>query len=238
MKTRTICRIASHVIVGNSYLANYASRVNRQVTIVPSTIDTIEYQAGDCGLSNGLPVIGWTGSYSTLQYLDAMRSTLQRLAQREGFRLRVIGAPGYKIEGVEVESLPWNPHSEVADLRTIDIGIMPLPDDRWTRGKCGMKALQYMALGKPVVASPVGANLNIVNDRTSGYLAAREEEWVDRLSELLRSPSLRTQFGVEGRKIVETKYSAEVHVPRVYNILRTVTHSADLNEMTLQHSLD
>lgn len=241
MKTRTICRLASHVMVGNAYLADYARRVNSRVTIVPSTIDTTQYKGGARTSSDGVPVIGWTGSYSTLQYLDAMKGTLQRLATRERFRLRVIGASDYQIEGVDVEALPWSPQSEVEDLLPVDIGIMPLPDDRWTRGKCGMKALQYMALGIPVVCSPVGVSLSIISDGASGFLAGTEDQWVDRLAQLLRAPSLREQLGKEGRKTVETKYSAAVQAPRVYNVLRSVTqgaYAAGLREITFQHSAE
>ena len=239
MKTRTICRLASHVMVGNAYLADYARRLNSQVTIMPSTIDTTQYQIGAPKLSDGIPVIGWTGSYSTLQYLDAMKGMLQRLAKRERFRLCVIGAPDYQIEGVEVESLPWNPASEVADLLPIDIGIMPLPDDRWTRGKCGMKALQYMALGKPVVCSAVGAGVSIIRDGENGFLARTEDEWIDRLTTLLQQRLLRERLGKVGCKIVAAKYSAAMHAPRVYNVFKSVmqgARTAGVPEINFQHS--
>jgi glycosyltransferase involved in cell wall biosynthesis len=227
MKTRAICQIAAHVMVGNSYLAAYARRMNNQVTIVPSTIDTTQYRAGAREPGADVPVIGWTGSYSTLQYLDRMKGVLQRLATRERFRLRVVGVPDYRIEGVDVEALPWRPETEVQDLLPIDIGIMPLPDDRWTRGKCGMKALQYMALGLPVVCSPVGASVDIIRNGENGFLAHTEEEWMDRLTGLLRDPLLRERLGTEARKTVETKYCAVLQAPRVFHVLNSVVRSSD-----------
>jgi len=227
MKTRAICRIAAHVMVGNAYLAAYARRLNSQVTIVPSTIDTTQYRAGARKDSADVPVIGWTGSYSTIQYLDRVKGALQSLATRERFRLRVVGVPHYQIEGVDVEALPWRPETEVQDLLPIDVGIMPLPDDRWTRGKCGMKALQYMALGLPVVCSPVGASVDIIRNGENGFLVNTEAEWIDRLSCLLRDPLLRERLGTEARKTVDTNYSAVLQAPRVFQVLNSAVRGSD-----------
>ncbi len=227
LKTRAICRLAAHVIVGNSYLADYARQVNESVSVIPSTIDTVKYTVAGQGSHSGPPVIGWTGSYSTYQYLDGLRGTLQELARREPFKLRVVGSGDYRMKGVEVESVRWNPRTEVEDLRPIDIGIMPLPDDRWTRGKCGMKALQYMALGIPAVCSPVGTNRSIIEDGHNGFFAGDEDEWIDRLTRLLHSPTLRKQMGLAGRETVEAKYSAEVQVPHLHHVFNSVLSSAD-----------
>ena len=227
MKTRTICRLASHVITGNPYLADYARRVNERVTVVPATIDTDKYTSVTRETSADPPVIGWTGSYSTVQYLDLLGGALERLATRERFRLRVIGAPDFRLRGVEVEALPWDSRTEVSDLRPIDIGLMPLPNDRWTRGKCGLKALQYMALGIPSVCSTVGVNSSIIRDGVNGFLADTEDQWVEKLTQLLRSPPLRERLGAAGRATVEAEYSASVHVPRVYGILKSVVTDAN-----------
>lgn len=220
-KTRSICRMAAHVMAGNSYLADYARAVNPNVTIVPTTIDTEKYEV-EPKAENDPPVVGWSGSYSTAQHLDTLRSALQKLARRERFRLRVIGAPGFKIDGMDVEAMPWRPETEVADLRVIDVGIMPLPDDKWSRGKCGLKALQYMALGTPTVCSPVGVNSEIIRDGENGMLAATEDEWVERLTRLLRSRELRERLGRAGRATVEEHYSARVQAPRVFRIIESV----------------
>ena len=223
-KTRTICRLAAHVMAGNEYLADYARAVNERVTVIPTTVDTEKYTVEPKADSDP-PIIGWTGSYSTVQHLRTLAGALRRLSERERFRLRVIGAEGVSLdglEGVEVEVLPWRSETEVADLRPLDVGIMPLPEDRWSRGKCGMKALQYMGLAIPTVCSPVGVNSDIIRDGENGFLAATEDEWVEKLARLLRSPELRARLGRAGRETIEARYSAAVQAPRVLQIIESV----------------
>lgn len=228
-KTKKICRMASHVMVGNPYLASYARQFNERVTIVPSTIDTEEYSFIEKTSKPEIPVIGWTGSFSTVQHLDTLRNALQRLARQARFRLRVIGPARFDLDDVDVEVIPWKAETEVEDLRPIDVGIMPLPDDEWTRGKCGMKALQLMALGTPAVCSPVGVNTEIIEDGVNGFLANSEDEYVDKLNRLLISADLRRQLGRAARQTVEMSYSARVHAPRVFDIL-----ASTLRETTKQ----
>lgn len=225
-KTKTICRIASHVMVGNPYLAEYARQVNDRVTVIPTTIDTEKYRVPPRKEKNGPVVIGWTGSYSTVQHLDTLRGALKKLAARESFRLRVIGTPSYELDSVDVEAMQWRADTELEDLGEIDIGVMPLPDDRWSKGKCGLKALQFMALGIPTVCSPVGVNTDIIQDDVNGFIAGTEDEWVDKLSRLLRSEELRRRLGDAGRKTVEQTYSAITQTPRVYEIFKSVIRDA------------
>lgn len=225
-KTRTICRLAAHVMAGNEYLADYARAVNDHVTVIPTTVDTQKYTVERHAPPNDPPVIGWTGSHSTAQHLQTLGGALRRLAKEERFRLRVIGAPEFELEGVDVEVVAWRSETEVADLRSIDIGVMPLPDDRWSRGKCGMKALQYMGLGIPTVCSPVGVNSDIIRDDENGLLASTEDEWVEKLALLLRSAELRERLGRAGRATVETTYSAAVQAPRVFQIIESVVRSS------------
>lgn len=221
-KTRTICRISSHVMVGNPYLAEYARQVNDRVTVIPTTIDTEKYRVPERKEKTGPVVIGWTGSHSTVQHLDTMRGALKKLAEKESFRLRVIGTPAYECAPVDVEAMPWRAETELEDLSEIDIGMMPLPDDRWSKGKCGLKALQFMALGIPTICSPVGVNTDIIQDDENGFIAGTEDEWVDKLSRLLRSAELRRRLGHAGRVTVEEKYSAITQTPRVYEIFKSV----------------
>src|SRR5215470_4798902 len=225
-KTKTICRISSHVMVGNPYLAEYARQVNDRVTIIPTTIDTEKYRVPQRSEHTGPPVIGWTGSYSTVQHLDTLRGALKKLAERESFRLRVIGTPAYECAPIEVDAMRWRADTELEDLSAIDIGVMPLPDDRWSKGKCGLKALQFMALGIPTVCSPVGVNTDIIQDDENGFIAATEDQWVERLSRLLRSHELRQRLGHAGRVTVEEKYSAITQTPRVYEIFKSVLSDA------------
>jgi len=216
-KVETICRVARHVTVGNEFLARYAKDRARKVTVVPSTIDTDVYQIQPRA-QNSVPVIGWTGSVTTVRHLTALAPALRRLREKREFELRVIGAE-VDIEGLAVCCLPWRAETETDDLRALDVGLMPLPDDEWARGKCGMKALQYMALGIPPVVSPVGVNATIVQDAVSGFHARTEEEWIDRIALLLEDESLRQSLGREARKTVEESYSARAHTPLVATVL-------------------
>jgi glycosyltransferase involved in cell wall biosynthesis len=227
-KTKTICRIASHVMVGNPYLAEYALQVNDRVTVIPTTIDTEKYRVPKRREKTGPPVIGWTGSYSTVQHLDTMRGALKKLAEKEPFRLRVIGTPSYECAPVDVEAMPWRAETELEDLSEIDIGMMPLPDDRWSKGKCGLKALQFMALGIPTICSPVGVNTDIIQDDQNGFIAGTEDEWVEKLSRLLRSAELRRRLGDAGRATVEEQYSAITQTPRVYEIFKSVLRNVSV----------
>jgi glycosyltransferase involved in cell wall biosynthesis len=222
-KTATLCRLSAHVLAGNPYLADYARRVAADVSIVPSTIDTDLYPRPTAGAERSGPVtIGWTGSHSTVQHLDTIRPVLTRLRARMPFRLGVVGTNAYDLPGVDVNARPWNAASEVADLAHFDIGIMPLPDDEWSKGKCGMKLLQYMALGIPVVGARVGVNGDIIEDGVNGFLASNDDEWLDRLTRLIGDAKLRERLGRAGRETVEQRYSAHVWAPRVRAIFEEV----------------
>jgi len=221
-KTKTVCRLAAHVMVGNPYLAEYARQFNKNVTVIPTTIDTGVYKVPPAKTDNGPLIIGWTGSHSTVQHLDTLRGALKKLAARENFRLRVIGTPVYECAPVDVEAMRWRAKTEVDDLRPIDIGVMPLPEDKWSKGKCGAKALQFMGMGIPTVCSPVGVNTDIIQDEQNGFLASTEDEWVEKLTRLLRSAELRRRLGQAGRLTVEEKYSAISQAPRVYEIFKSV----------------
>ena len=235
-KTKSICRMSAHVIAGNPYLAEYARQVNENVTIVPTTIDTEKYRVTERMNGSELPTIGWTGSFSTVQHLDTLRAALQKLARQTRFRLRVIGTPTYKLDDIEVEAMSWRSATELEDLNSIDIGIMPLPDDLWSKGKCGLKALQFMALGIPTVCSPVGVNTEIIHDGKNGFIANSEDEWVEKLSRLLQSADLRNQLGHAGRTTVEARYSANVQAPRVFELLRSVVRDARIQPGSVRAS--
>jgi glycosyltransferase involved in cell wall biosynthesis len=217
-KVERICRVARHVTVGNEFLARYAKDWAREVTVIPSTIDTDVYQTQPRA-QNHVPLVGWTGSVTTVPYLMALAPALRRLREKREFELRVIGAK-VDIEGLAVHCHPWRSETEPDDLRALDVGLMPLPDDEWSRGKCGMKALQYMALGIPPVVSPVGVNTTIVRDGVNGFYARTEEEWIDRIAVLLEDEPLRRSLGQEARRTVEESYSARAHAPRMARVLR------------------
>ena len=217
-KTADLCRLARHVVAGNGFLASYARRFTEFVTVIPSTIDTDRYHAAPRP-ENARPVVGWTGSPTTACYLALAAPALQRLRREIDFELRVIGAD-FQLPGVDTTVLAWNADTEAADLRPLDVGLMPLDDDDWCRGKCGLKALQYMALGIPPVVSPVGFNTEIVVDGINGLFARTQDEWVDRVLLLLRDPELRARLGAAARRTVEQQFSARVQAPRMADVLR------------------
>lgn len=219
-KTAAICRMAATITTGSEALATFARRHNRSVTVIPSTVSLRQYQPRPPSRYNDVPVIGWTGSHSSAQYLRIVEGALRELARSRRFRFRVIGLESYRVDGVDVECRPWQSDTEVEDLWRMDVGIMPLFDDPWSRGKCAMKAIQYLGVGVPAVVSPVGASREVVTDGVCGFHAAGERDWVSRLGVLLDQPELRQRLGAQGRLRVETQYSAEVQAPRLEAILR------------------
>ena len=220
-KTATICRRARQVMVGNRYLVDYATRLSDAVTVIPTTIDTEIYRPELHRPRTDAPVtIGWTGSHSTLQHLERLVPALAELARTHPFRLVVIGARAPDVPGAEVVSRRWTADTEVEDLSDIDIGLMPLPDEPWTRGKCGLKALQYMGLGIPAIVSPVGVNTEIVAHGENGLVANSDAAWIDHLKTLMHDSELRRRLGAEARRTIETRYSARVVAPKVAEIFR------------------
>lgn len=227
-KTAEVCRLATAVTVGNDALADFARKRAREVHVVPSTVSLRQYAIAPKPPPD-VPTLGWTGSHSSARYLERLREPLAELAARRRFRFVVIGAEGVALPGVSVEFHPWRAATEVEDLATLDVGVMPLDDDEWARGKCAMKAVQYMGLGIPAVVSPVGANTALVRDGDNGFLASTHQEWVRSLEKLLTDPGLRSRLGAAARKTVERGFSAEAQAPRLARILREVTgvRSAD-----------
>lgn len=221
-KTGEICKLSAHIMAGNQYLADYAKQFNENITIVPTTINTEKYQVVEKEETSEIVTIGWSGSFSTVQHLDTIREVLQELAKDEKYRLRVIGTPNYEIGDVETEAMKWKSETEIEDLSEIDIGVMPLPDDQWSKGKCGLKALQYMALGIPTICSPVGVNSTIIRDGENGFIADGKDEWIEKLKQLLHSYELRKKLGLAGRKTVEESYSTESQAPKVFEIFESV----------------
>jgi glycosyltransferase involved in cell wall biosynthesis len=163
--------------------------------------------------------IGWIGSPSTAHYLDIVTPVLQKLASSYTFRAVAIGARPDQVAGTPFVSVPWAVATEVEELGQIDIGIMPLVDSPWERGKCGYKLIQYMALGIPVVASPVGVNRQIVEEGSNGYLASDEDSWSRGLACLLESGDLRSKLGARGREIVEARYTLQVQAPILSDLI-------------------
>lgn len=207
-KTSKIIRMSDRVFAGNQFLADYALQFNSDVVIIPTTIDTEKYNPVAKNQQHKI-TIGWSGSVSTIEHFEFAIPALTKLKEKytEQIEIKVIGDEHYRNEKLNIVGLPWQSETEIPDLQTIDIGIMPLPDTEWARGKCGLKGLQYMALEIPTIMSPVGVNIEIIQHGKNGFLASTEEQWVKIISDLIENKTLRISIGSEGRKTVISKYS-------------------------------
>ncbi|MDD5439156.1 MAG: glycosyltransferase family 4 protein [Candidatus Omnitrophica bacterium] len=222
---RDILGVSDCIIVENNYIKGYVKRYCSNVHKIPGPIDTERYcplppearKGQDC------VVIGWIGSPATTGYLHLLDNVFGELVRRvANVRIVLIGAGSYNVlEGIIVKK-PWRYETEVADLQEFDIGLMPMPDNEWTKGKLGCKMLQYMALGIPPVVSYTPTNAELIQDRVNGFLISKAEEWVDVLSMLIRDVSLRHTIGDAGRRSVEDSCSVRNNAPRLVNILRSL----------------
>jgi len=226
-KIESIISRSDHVIAGNDYLSAYARRFNPAVTMIPTSVDTDRFAPLDgtrASKKTTAPlIIGWIGSPTTASYIRGLAGVLRQVRERHNFVLRVSGTgEPLEIPGVQVENETWTLAREVELFNSCDIGVYPLADDEWSKGKCGFKAIEFMACGVPVVAAAVGVNREIIRDGENGFLAATEQEWVDKLGRLLSEPDLRRRFAVAGRRTIEQRYSLGVNAPTLAATLRTV----------------
>ncbi len=215
---------AAAVTAGNRYLAEYASRWNNKVSLLPTVVDVDRYQVNPSRKSEGVFTVGWIGSPSTSVYLSTLAEPLSRLAQGGPVRFVVVGGKAPAIEGVDVQEVPWSEDTEIDLINTFDVGVMPLFDDEWARGKCAFKLIQYMACGVPVVASAVGTNIDVVTPQC-GLLVNQSDEWVAGLSLLRDQPDLRQRMGQAARRRVETDYSLQSAAPILADVIHQVAHA-------------
>ena len=213
---------AALITAGNRYLADRAKAAGAcGIEIVPTVVDLNAYTQRPPPVPTQPPSIGWIGTPSTwTEYMAPMMPMLTKVAGSAGARIIGVGAGRTADAHALLDTLPWTEESEVARIHAMDIGIMPLTDTPWARGKCGYKLIQYMACGLPVIASPVGVNAEIVEHGVNGFLASTETEWTEALRTLLGDPGLRARMGEEGRRKVERDYSLQVWGPRVAQMLR------------------
>jgi glycosyltransferase involved in cell wall biosynthesis len=217
-----LLRASAHAIVENDYTRAYAERYCPRVSTITGPIDTDRYRPRESPKPGGSPVVlGWIGSPTTEKYLEMIRGPLEEVGRRfSNARLLLVGASGFEVAGLPTERRRWDVEREVDDLRAFDIGLMPLPDDAWTRGKGGYKLLQYMAVGIPAVTSPVGVNRVLVSDGVDGFWATGEEAWTDRLCRLILDADLRRSAGAAGRRKMESAYALSVSAGRLIEILK------------------
>lgn len=222
---------ASLVVCGNAYLASYATKAGAlNVHILPTVVDLIKYPFSKCKFhcqnsTHTLRVV-WIGSPSTVSYLYNIQDALRVVFARSPFVLRVIGAD-FNLPGIHIECIQWSEDTEAKSIADCDVGIMPLSNSFWEQGKCGYKLIQYMACGLPVIASPVGANLDIVIDGENGFLANDTNQWIFALEQLILNPNLRESMGIIARKRVEQKYSLQVAAPRLSKLLQSVLSESE-----------
>ena len=222
-KIKKIIKISSHVIACNEYLANYAEKYNNNVTVIHTSVDTDKFKPINREKKENI-VIGWIGSHSTAKYLSELKDVFFELSAKYKFTIKVIGAGegcDFEILGVNVVQLDWSLKDEIAHFQSFDIGVYPLPEDEWTKGKTGFKTIQYMSIGIPCVVSDVGANRDIIKDGINGYLARTKEEWIEKISKLIDDAGLREKIGFAGRKTAEERYSLKINIPKFISIFKS-----------------
>ncbi|HXH18031.1 MAG TPA: glycosyltransferase family 4 protein [Chitinophagales bacterium] len=212
-KVSSICRWSYLISCGNGYLREYALLFNQNVVVNPTVVDTDNHYNQLKEHRRGKTVIGWTGTHTTVRYLDDVLPVLKKLEEESDVEIRIISNAPPSLPLTKLKFIPWNKASEIDDLLSFDIGIMPLPDEEWTRGKCGFKLIQYLSLGIPAVASPVGINPEILDDGINGYLCVTHDQWLKALRELLEHPEKRQRFGENGREKIIAHFSAGANAP-------------------------
>jgi glycosyltransferase involved in cell wall biosynthesis len=222
-KIDVVMRRAALVIVGNEYLAQRARQAGvRRVECLPTVVDLERYEIAfkPKAQPRGFQ-IGWIGSPVTAHYLELVGEALRQISQECDTSVIIVGAEGVRLDGVALEFRLWTEESEVGDIQSFDVGIMPLADGPWERGKCGYKIVQYMACGKPAVASPVGINQQIIEDGLNGFLATTTSQWVCALRSLRDHQELRQHLGRRARMTVEKEYCLQATAPRLASLLRS-----------------
>lgn len=218
-KVKYCIKWAGQITVGNTYLSDYAKKINDNVTIIPTTIDTLHYHNINTDYDQQI-VIGWTGTHSTMRFLDFLVPIIRKLEVRYDFEFRVISnkEPDYDLRSLNF--MHWKRETEISDLNQISIGVMPLEHDIWSEGKCGFKCLQYMSLGIPAVVSPVGVNKEIVNHNVNGLLVECEQQWEDTLEKLIQDKSERVRIGAAGKDTVKREYSVLAYSQEYLNLFK------------------
>lgn len=221
-KIDKIMSCSKMVTVGSPYLAAKAAQVgSKRIEMLPTVIDLDKYKISPQSLNQTF-TIGWIGSPSTTRYLQDLVPVFQSVCAYQNARVVAIGAKDFQIDGVDLQIKQWSEEQEVNELQNVDVGIMPLDDTPWSRGKCGFKLIQYMACSKPVIASPVGVNTEIVEHGVNGFLASTNAEWIKYLQILQKDPELRENMGKQGRIKVEQQYCLQVTAPKLAALFRSV----------------
>ena len=215
-----ISKLAKQLLVSVDYIKKYVEKFNSNVTVIPTSIDASRYTSKNYDKQNSSSIIiGWVGTASGLIYLQTLEEVMQKLSKSYNIELRIISSHSIKIPAVKVVHRMWTLENEIKDLQSIDIGVMPLPNTEFERGKGGFKLIQYMGVGVPVVCSPIGINLEIVQNGTNGYLAETKAEWFEKLSLLIEDENLRERLGRKGRESIRDKFTVEANAAKFVKII-------------------
>ena len=220
-----MCRMSTHGIVGNKYLKEHVTPHNPNVTIIPTCIDTDLHTQKEYKEDPEAPIVlGWTGLYTNLVYLDEIADVIQALAKEHNIVLSIATTRPYQLEGVTVQHHHWVHEHEIDYLKEADIGLMPLQDTPRARGKCAFKALEYMGVGTPCVVSPIGMNADIIEQGVTGFLANSPEEWREHLGQLISDHTLRRDMGLRARQVIVERYSHNANYPKMKALLQTIAN--------------
>ena len=229
-KFESLLQMADMVVCGNRFLIEKVEPLNRRLLHVPTCVDMNDYAAKPVELTNNPPVVGWMGTTGNLKYLEVAAEALRQVAAEIPFTLKVVvpdigPLQSTNLSGVQVVHEPWEPANEVRQLQSMEVGLMPLfPNQEWDIYKCGLKLIQYLAVGVPGIAAPVGVNTEIIDKNQNGFVAQSTEEWVTALRFLLQDEKLRNAMGSRGRRTVEERYSIQANYPVLRDALVQLTN--------------
>lgn len=229
-KVAGIISFSEQVIVGNNYLKEYAQRFNKNITVIPTPIDTEKFKPFNSPHEKNGIVVGWIGSHSTAGYLLELKDVFQQLKKdNSDLVIRLIGAEKYEKLLPGTECRAWTLGDEIEELGSFDIGLMPMPDNPWTKGKCAFKLLLYMSMGIPSVCSPVGMNEKVIRDGENGFFASTSEEWLKKIQVLVSDRDYRRKIGAAGRRSVQEKYDLKLWAPVFIGVLKEAAKSKGEN---------
>jgi glycosyltransferase involved in cell wall biosynthesis len=219
-KVSSIIKWSEKISCGNDFLCGYAKMYNKNVVLNPTTIDMFNLHNETKNQNSDKFVIGWTGTHSTIKYLEPIVPVIEQLEMQFDFDFLVISnrKPDWNLKSLKY--LDWQKETEVADLLKMNIGLMPIPDDDWAKGKCGFKALQYMSLGIPALVSPVAVNKEIVDNGINGYWCNSNEEWKTAITTLIQDADLRVKMGVAAKEKIKNHYSVESNTVNFLNLFK------------------